>query len=564
MFRKLVGDYPEIVFPTAEASDVEVDRLYIDANSMIHPCIRGILGDLRGKTIPTDLQDRFNTAFTTYLQNVIDIVQPRSLLYISVDGPAPRAKMNQQRDRRYKSAKMRRLSDAYWDTLGLPNNKSVFDTNAITPGTVFMSKLMRHIQDYFRKARTIYDTILSSSNVPGEGEHKIMSYIRKNPCTETQCIYGLDADLIFLSLSTGLPNMILVREHVYLSNKEEKEETASFDYLSIDRLREGIIKDSLERTRCKFDGTKVVRDYVFICFFLGNDFLPHLPSLSIQSGGLDAILKHYYGILRNSDKHLVFADGGINVPFLKKFLGALAAEEDRMLYEDNQRRQQHRYHVQYRQDPSKTLEENKHDEYMYKQDIVYRTENDEVYYGTKGWKWRYWMRYFGVNPHFRPKEYDEVRYKVVLDYFKGIQWTKYYYNNDLTDWHWYYTHEAGPTLSDLVEFIDKVKLNSMKTEKTKPVKPFEQLMMVLPRTSSDLLPKSYAQIMTSLDSPVGYCYPVDFKVHAARKIHYGECTARLPIIDENELSSALKGSRLTQTEKERNTLEKKDNILSPS
>ena len=59
------------------------------------------------------------------------------------------------------------------------------------------------------------EIIFSNEKVPGEGEHKIINYIRKNAKeSESFCIHGLDADLIMLGMSLNKNDIFIFREQI--------------------------------------------------------------------------------------------------------------------------------------------------------------------------------------------------------------------------------------------------------------------------------------------------------------------------------------------------------------
>ncbi|VDK71495.1 unnamed protein product [Cylicostephanus goldi] len=156
-----------------------------------------------------------------------------------------------------------------------------------------------------------------------------MDFIRRqranpahNPDT-VHCLCGADADLIMLGLATHEANFNIIREEFIpnqqrpcelcgqyghelkqcrgLENEEKGPEHAdpiskekNFIFLRIPVLREYLERDlTMENLPFKYDFERVIDDWVFLCFFVGNDFLPHLPSLEIREGAIDRLIKLY-------------------------------------------------------------------------------------------------------------------------------------------------------------------------------------------------------------------------------------------------------------------------------
>lgn len=136
-------------------NSVEFDNLFLDMNGLIHPCCHP-----EDKPRPRDEDEMIANVFL-YLDKILAIVRPRRLLYMAIDGVAPRAKMNQQRARRFRAAQeMQELETReerlreQWRREGkpLPPKKAAsWDHNAITPGTPFMAKLAQGIRWYIQE-----------------------------------------------------------------------------------------------------------------------------------------------------------------------------------------------------------------------------------------------------------------------------------------------------------------------------------------------------------------------------------------------------------------------------
>jgi 5'-3' exoribonuclease 1 len=161
----------------------EIDNFYLDMNGIIHACTHPNDQDVTSKSLT--FREMVLSIFGYIDRIVTEIVKPKRLLFMAVDGVAPRAKLNQQRARRFRAAQERmekmQMAKQKGDSI---DEHDMFDTNAITPGTEFMDKVGRHLRWFIRKKmkedplwRNL-EIVFSGHDVPGEGEHKIMQYIR--------------------------------------------------------------------------------------------------------------------------------------------------------------------------------------------------------------------------------------------------------------------------------------------------------------------------------------------------------------------------------------------------
>lgn len=314
-------------------------------NGIIHNCTHKDAGE--DTTFRLSEEEMFIRIFN-YIEHLFGKIKPKKLFYMAIDGVAPRAKMNQQRARRFRTALEAETAreKAIKEGVEMPKEPP-FDSNCITPGTEFMAKLTQQLK-YFVNKKVTEDAdwqgceiVLSGHEVPGEGEHKIMEYIRNAKAQPDydhnirHCLYGLDADLIMLGLLSHDPHFCLLREEVTFGraakSKSKELEHQNFYLMHLCIVREYL---ELEFQELKQDGVlnfafdleRVIDDFILMGFFVGNDFLPNLPRLHINEGALASMFRIYKDVLRQCDGYI--NEGGvIKLDRLARLLNELAKDE---------------------------------------------------------------------------------------------------------------------------------------------------------------------------------------------------------------------------------------------
>ncbi len=538
-----------------------IDWFLIDANCLIHPVCFKVVAENPDLKDNEKLENKMMNAVLDYLDKIIKYVNPKKGVYLAIDGVAPVAKIKQQRSRRFKSI----ADKALWDRIKKKHSQPLsnyWNNNAVTPGTVFMEKLHNKIIDWCGKSTT--KVIYSSCFTPAEGEHKLLQFIRdnqKNNINYSYVIYGLDADLIFLALSTESNSIYLLREANEINKNESKE---VLNYVSIK-----IMKDSIVNTMSKYlieaadgllnadkidektnetdkpvdkfklygfdlmDPVRLVNDFIFMCYFLGNDFLPHIPSLDIHQDGIESLI-----ISWSETMNEMVLDTGkvayllnpksdlqgktlkkVNSDFLNRFIGKLALTEEGVL----------------RENFAKGRKRMRCDGSPYEQEI-FRIENlqfkieDPIELGSDDpdkWRLRYYKYYWDVEPD----EIEEFSQKLVTHYLIGVKWVTQYYFDKCPSWEWYYPFEQPPFISDIAKYLDKININKMKWDLGKPLKPFMQLLAVLPPQSNYLLPENLRKLVLNPKSSIAFMYPTEFEQDFINKKKHWMAVPRLPPLD---------------------------------
>ena len=299
----------------------------------------------------------------------------------------------------------------------------------------------------------------------------------------THCIYGLDADLIMLSLCSGISNIVLLREAVHFG----KIDVDQFLYLDIQLLSEKLlceIRENHTTNRLDFlSDSSLLFDYCIVMFLLGNDFIPHLDMISTDMYSIKMLLKSYK-IIAHQVKSNLFQkrECMLNVSFLQKLFLYLGKYEDSKI----EKKREYYYRKRLRVPDTVTTPEQEAIWKMNSFPMQIRNQQQDRLLGNPIWRSTYYSHYFGI-----PYDNKEEIKTICDEYWKSIVWTThYYFHNGTPSWEWFYPYRRGPTIRDLNNYFMKT-INTIQFDTHTCYPPYEQLLMVLPPRSKTLLPKSY-------------------------------------------------------------------------
>lgn len=523
-FSYIIQNHPEIMLKLKSLNkSFQTHNFYLDSNSIVYDSFYN-----------TEWDDMSNEMFISKLiENVIkqieiyiQLIHPSDNVFIALDGVAPLAKMDQQRSRRYKSWFQKKISNIIYNKKEPDQTK--WSTISITPGTSFMNLLNNKLFDYFNKNKAnelnVKHIIVSGSDIVGEGEHKIFEHIRQYPDpNKNNVIYGLDADLIMLSLNhiSISPNLFLFRETPnFIKNINNSLDANETYLLNIPYLFKKInIIDSINPSITQ---RQIVNDYIFLCFFLGNDFLPHFPALNIRTGGINKLLQAYKQTI-GGKKTLIDNNNNINWNNVRIVIQNLSENEENFIIDEFKNRNKKEKH----NIPNNTPDD------KYKQFDMLPTFNrqTELYINPldQYWKQRYYYTLFNIK---NDNDYNNNIKNIVLNYLQGLEWNTKYYTNNCPDWKWSYKYNYPPLLEDIVKYIPIFNTVYFTNSIFNPVTELTQLCYVLPKPALFLLPSNIQNKLTENFSNI---YRDDFEFTWAYCKYFWESHVDYPHIDIEQL-----------------------------
>jgi 5'-3' exoribonuclease 2 len=277
-------------------------------------------------------------------------------------------------------------------------------------------------------------------------------------------------------------------------------------------------------------------DYIFMCFMLGNDFMPHFPALNIRTTGIASLMEAYRATMGPAETIIQTTAAGeyvIHWPNYKKLVAHLAAQELTLIRKEHGTRDRQARHMR---------DTDKEDDVMHDVMMLPMTQRDverEINPFHPGWETRYYSALCDMHGAIDPPAVAAL----CRNYLEGMEWTFRYYTRGCVDWKWTYANHYPPLLADLVHHIPDTHdpaFSFLQVKPKEPIRDVVQLCYVLPRASHALLPPSVERALMRSSMKDRYTDDGSNNFKWAYCKYFWECHTDLPALDLRELEQIVK------------------------
>lgn len=439
----------------------------------------------------------FCDAIAKYMEEIIRVANPTKGVYVSCDGVVCAAKRRQQRLRRFKGPWIAAMEARVTEK----TPEDTWDQTAITPGSAFMDILGNVLLSAGKRIKGV-QVIVSTAAEPGEGEHKLMAWMRKEqPATCT--IYGLDADLILLAMLLGVDTGSSV--HLLREAQEFEASSSGWRSLNVQALVTTMIPG------CSGDR---IRDFVASMTLLGNDFLPRSLTHTVRDNGIPDLIRVLQERVWSAGLRIVMDDGSLSVSGLAAIVGEWAShEEEDMMNAAKSAILAGKRFPGVGKTPAETALKS-----WNAQPARWATAGKLL---TTDWR----ATYAGWNPGS------------AANYIQGLAWTWDYYSGRPVDQAWCFEEHLPPLWADVAAALqNETSIPPPPFLYPTPLPDWLHLLAVLPAESVEQLASIRARrIMAALP----WYWPTSWSVFDVGRTQLWECEPVIPLIPEKILRSYI-------------------------
>jgi 5'-3' exonuclease len=276
-----------------------------------------------------------------------------------------------------------------------------------------------------------------------------------------------------------------------------------------------------------------INDFIFMCYFLGNDFLPHIPSINIRADGIEYLIDAYVFAFERTEELMIketYPEIKYGLKTIELFLSYLADIEN-TFFKDNPYNKQNKYNhmPSYINKPHEKelweIENLTSDMFKNEPEVKnkdpFNLLNPHINMETS--KNIYYEHHF--NMKFNVK--NQIK-NVTRSFFEVLKWVSEYYFKEASSWNVQYKYDTSPFISDLYENFKQFKEIEIKKD-NKNLTINQQLLSVIPPSKMNILDKKVQDKMNNMQ--IKYMLPNGVLYDFAYKDKFWLCEAIMPYLD---------------------------------